>query len=341
MKARILTFFKYALPLVVAFLLLKFYVFQQISLEDMVKEFRQANYNWVILSGIMLLLAHVSRAHRWNLLLQPLGYRPGLFQTFLAVMVGYFANLILPRMGEVTRCGILQRMERVPLNTSFGTVVAERIFDVIMLLLLLCLNFILEFKRLSNFFIEFFSSKFSGLGNLSQNVYIIFTSIIILALAFLVALYKYRSRFTRMAFFIKIRTFVKGMMEGLLSVRKIERKWDFGLQTILIWIFYFGASYSLTFALPDTPRLSILAGLTILMMGGLGMAAPVQGGTGPFHILVSSALLLYGWSQEDGLVLATFIWASQTLLTLAVGGICFVISIFMAKPAVEQIPAQS
>jgi glycosyltransferase 2 family protein len=341
MKARILTFFKYALPLVVAFLLLKFYVFKQISLADMVQEFRQANYNWVIFSGVMLILAHVSRAHRWNLLMQPLGYRPGLFQTFLAVMVGYFANLILPRMGEVTRCGILQRMERVPLHTSFGTVVAERIFDVIMLLLLLSLNFILEFNRLSTFFIDFFSSKFSSLSNLSQNVYILFTCIIILGLFALVALYKYRSRFTKMAFFAKIRTFVKGMVEGALSVRKLERKWDFVLQTILIWIFYYGASYSLTFALPDTPRLSMLAGLTILMMGGLGMAAPVQGGTGPFHILVSSALLLYGWNQEEGLVLATFIWASQTLLTMVVGGICFVISIFMTKPATEQIPAQS
>ncbi|WP_232065246.1 lysylphosphatidylglycerol synthase transmembrane domain-containing protein [Rhodocytophaga rosea] len=341
MKARILTFFKYALPLVVAFLLLKFYVFEQISLADMVQEFRQANYNWVVLSGVMLLLAHMSRAHRWNLLMQPLGYRPGLFQTFLAVMVGYFANLILPRMGEVTRCGILQRMERVPLHTSFGTVVAERIFDVIMLLLLLSLNFILEFNRLSTFFMDFFSSKFSSLGNLSQNVYIIFTCIIILGLFVLIALYKYRSRFTKLAFFAKIRTFVKGMLEGVLSVRKLDRKWDFALQTILIWIFYYGASYSLTFALPDTPRLTMLAGLTILMMGGLGMAAPVQGGTGPFHILVSSALLLYGWNQEDGLVLATFIWASQTLLTLAVGGICFIISIFMTKPATEQIPAQS
>lgn len=282
MKARILTFFKYALPLVVAFLLLKFYVFKQISLSEMVGKFGEANYYYVGLSGIFLMLAHISRSYRWNLLLQPVGYRPGLFQTFLAVMVGYFANLILPRMGEVTRCGLLQRMERVPVNTAFGTVVAERIFDVIMLLLLLGLTFILEFKRLSNFFIDFFTSKFSGLTQLSQNLYIIITCLIILSLAFLIIIYKYRAKFSQIAFLSKIRTFVKGMMEGVLSVRKLDRKWDFVLQTILIWVCYYGASYSLTFALPDTERLSMLAGLTILMMGGLGMAAPVQGELAPF-----------------------------------------------------------
>ena len=211
-----------------------------------------------------------------------------------------------------------------------------------MFAILLSLNFILEFKRLSDFFIGFFSSKFSGLANVSQNIYIILSCVVILFLAAIVGIYKYRSRFSQIAFLAKIRVFVRGMLDGLLSVRKLDRKWDFFMHTIFIWICYYGASYSLTFALPDTPRLGLLAGLTILMMGGLGMAAPVQGGTGPFHILVSGALLLYGWSQEDGLILATFIWASQTLLTLIVGGICFVISLFMTKSSTtEQIPVQS
>jgi uncharacterized protein (TIRG00374 family) len=341
MKAKVLSFFKYALPLVVAFLLLKYYVFKEISLVDMVKEFQSADYRWIALSGVLLLLAHLSRSYRWNLLLQPLGYRPGLFQTFLAVMAGYFANLILPRMGEVTRCGVLNRIDKVPINSAFGTVVAERIVDVLMLFLLLSLNFILEFRRLSDFFIDLFSSKVSGVGQISQSVYIILACVVLLFLALIIGIYKYRAKFSQLTFLNKIRIFVKGMLEGILSVRKLDRKWDFVLHTILIWIFYYGASYALTFALPDTQRLSLLAGLTILMMGGLGMAAPVQGGTGPFHILVSSALILYGWSQEEGLILATFIWASQTLLTLIVGGICFVISLFIPKPVVEGVPVQS
>lgn len=337
MRNRILTFFKYALPLIVAFLLLKFYVFRQVSVTEMAAKFADADYRLIALSGTLLLLAHLSRAYRWNLLLEPIGYRPGLGQTFLAVMTGYFANLILPRMGEVTRCGMLKRMENIPVNTAFGTVVAERIIDLLALLVLLCLNFTLEFNRLSGFFINFFSEKLSGLGKLSVNVYIILVSIVLIGLAFLVALYKYRAKFSQVAFLKKIRSFTRGLVEGLLSVRKLEKRWSFLLHTVLIWFCYYFAAYTLTFALPDASRLSMLAGLTILMMGSLGMAAPVQGGTGPFHILVSGALLLYGWNANDGIVLATFIWASQTLLTLIAGGISFIISLFIAKPSSQQV----
>jgi hypothetical protein len=155
-------------------------------------------------------------------------------------------------------------------------------------------------------------------------------------LVFLIALYRSRARFRGNAFYIRVSTFVKGMLDGILSVRKLDRKWDFFLQTVLIWSGYYLASYLLTFALPDTARLSPLAGLTVLIMGSLGMAAPVQGGTGSFHLLVSGALLLYGWKAEDGLILATFIWASQTLLTVIAGGICFLISLFIVKPAPAQ-----
>jgi hypothetical protein len=337
MKNKALQFFKYALPLIIAFLLLKYFVFKEISFTNMVNEFKKADFKWVFFSGVALLLAHLSRAYRWQLLLNPLGYRPALPKTFIAVMVGYFANLILPRMGEVTRCGLMLRMERVPVNTAFGTVVAERIFDLIMLFLLFCATFVLEFNRLSNFFIDFFAQKFGGLSHLSQNFYILLACIALLGLAMLVALYHYRARFSQNAFYLKIQAFIKGVLDGMLSVIKLERPWAFALHTVLIWAGYYFASYALTFALPDAARLSWLAGLTILMMGSLGMAAPVQGGTGPFHVLVSGALMLYGWTYGQGIILATFIWASQTLLTLVSGGICFVISLFLNKPTTEKV----
>lgn len=334
MKAKILSFFKYALPLALAVLLMT-YLFRNISVTELLRSFRQADYRWAVASAVLLLLAHLSRAYRWKLLMQPLGYRPSLRNTFVAVMVGYFANLLLPRMGEVTRCGMLQRMEKIPLNTSFGTVVAERLFDLISLLVLLVLNFVLEFDRLNGFFTEFFSSKFGAAGSISAGMYLFVVSVALTGLVFLVVLYRSRARFRGNAFYIRVSSFVKGMLEGILSVRKLDRKWDFFLQTLLIWIGYYLASYLLTFALPDTARLSPLAGLTVLIMGSLGMAAPVQGGTGSFHLLVSGALLLYGWRVEDGLILATFIWASQTLLTLIAGGVCFLISLFIVNPAAQ------
>lgn len=334
MKSKVLAFFKYALPLAISVLLMA-YLFRNISITELLRSFRQANYNWAVLSGILLLGAHLSRAYRWQLLLRPLGYRPGLGNTFLAVMVGYFANLLVPRMGEVTRCGMLQRMEKIPINNSFGTVVAERLFDLISLLILLVLNFVLEFDRLSGFFTGLFASRLDGLGKISTGFYLAVASVAMTGLFLLVFLYRSRTRFSGNVFYVRVSTFVKGMMDGILSVKKLDRKWDFVLQTALIWACYYLASYLLTFALPDTARLSPLAGLTILITGSLGMAAPVQGGTGSYHLLVSGALILYGWKAEDGLILATFIWASQTLLTMVAGGISFLISLFVVQPAAQ------
>jgi len=329
MKFRLIDIIKYAVPLVVAYLILHYYLFKVQSLANMIATFRQANYSWVILSGVVLLGAHVSRAYRWRLLLEPLGYRPGLLRMFLAVMFGYFANLLVPRMGEVSRCGVLQKMDKVPVNAGIGTVVTERLFDVVMLLFLLCLNFLLEFNRLSTFFIQFFSEKFGSFAQVSSAFYVVLIAGVLIFAGILFWAYRNQEKLWKNALLARIRDFFLGMWEGITSVRRMQNKWSFLLHSFLIWIGYYFAAYVLTFALPDSRPLSMLAGLTILMMGSLGMAAPVPGGTGSYHLLVSSALMLYGWSQKEGILLATFIWISQTLLTILVGGICFVTSLFV------------
>lgn len=334
MRFRLLDLIKYAIPLLVAYLLLRYYVFREVSLAEMVAVFRTADYRWVVASGVVLLLAHLSRAYRWRLLLQPLGYAPRMLRMFLAVMIGYFANLLLPRMGEVTRCGVLQRMDKVPVNAGLGTVVAERLFDVVMLLLLLCLNFLLEFNRLSTFFVDFFSAKFGALGHIPTRFYLILAVGVSAFAAILFWMYRRRATLLAIPMVARAKDFFLGMWEGITGIRRMERKWDFVLHSFLIWFGYYLASYLLTFALPGSAPLGPLAGLTIVMMGSLGMAAPVQGGAGPYHLLVSSALVLYGWTQADGIVLATFIWASQTLLTVLAGGICFVASLFVKPPVV-------
>ena len=337
MRFRLIDLLKYAVPLLAAYLLLRYYVFKEVSLAEMVAVFRTADYRWVVASGVVLLLAHLSRAYRWRLLLQPLGYAPSMLRMFLAVMVGYFANLLLPRMGEVMRGGALQKTDRVPLNAGLGTVLAERLFDVLMLLLLLCLNFLLEFKRLSAFFVGFFSVRFGAAGQVSARLYLLLAVGVLAFAGILFWLYRRRATLLAIPLVARIKDFFMGMWEGITGIRKMQRKWDFVLHSFLIWFGYYLAAYLLTFALPGSAPLSPLAGLTILMMGSLGMAAPVQGGAGPYHLLVSSALILYGWTQADGIVLATFIWASQTLLTVLAGGICFVASLFV-KPSVVAVP---
>ena len=153
---------KYCLSLAVAGGLM-WYVFKDMDLASMWAKFQHANHSWLILVTIFTIVAAWSRAYRWNMLLEPLGYRPSAFDSTVAVFTGYFANQLIPRAGEVTRCGTLNRLEKVPVNVGFGTVVAERVFDVVTLLFLIGLAFVLEFGRLSNFFMELFGEKL-GIG---------------------------------------------------------------------------------------------------------------------------------------------------------------------------------
>jgi len=320
-------FIKYSLSLGIAGGLLWF-VFKDIDLGAMFNAFRQADYRWIVVSGLLTVVAHWSRAYRWSLLMEPVvGHRPAVANTTLAVLTGYFANLIIPRMGEVTRCGTLNRLEGVPVNVSFGTVVAERVFDVLILLMLIGATFILEFNRLSAFFLDFFSSKLN-LPGLKDNtgLLVMLGGVLLGGLVLAWFLFRrYRSQLQQKPLYQKIAGFLGGLLEGLLSVRKLRDPGAFVFHTVLIWTMYYFMSYVLFYSMPQTANLSLLAGLTILIMGGIGMAAPVQGGIGPFHLLVGNALVLYGLTQQDGIVLATFMHAVQTLVTLLLGGLSFLI----------------
>ena len=325
---------KYVLSLTVAGGLM-WYVFKDMDLAAMWAKFENANHWWLVLVVIFTIVAGVSRAARWSMLLEPVGYKPSVFNATLAVFTGYFANQLIPRAGEVTRCGTLNRLERVPVNVSFGTVVAERIFDVVALLLLIGLAFVLEFGRLSNFFIDLFGEKLGGVStNLLAGIAI--AGLVLVAGAW----WYYRKNVATLrknALFVKIEGFVLGLLDGLLSVRKLRNPWLFVFHTVLIWSMYMLSSYVCFFVLPESSHLTLLAGLTVLVMSGLGMSAPVQGGIGPYHILVSSALVLYGLSKENGLALATYIHGTQLLLMLILGGISFII-VLVKSPKTNNQP---
>lgn len=328
---------KYCLSLAIAGGLM-WYVFKDMDLAAMWSKFQNANHSWLILVTVFTIIAAWSRAARWNMLLEPLGYRPSAFDSTVAVFTGYFANQLIPRAGEVTRCGTLNRLEKVPVNVSFGTVVAERVFDVVTLLLLIGLAFFLEFGRLSDFFMGLFGEKL-GIGRGNANSQIVFLgSLSVVGIGFLAtAWWFYRKNAKRLrqnSLFAKIEGFVLGLIDGLLSVRKLRNPGMFVFHTTLIWTMYFLSSYVCFFVLPESSHLTLLAGLTILIMGGLGMSAPVQGGIGPYHILVSSALVLYGLSKENGLALATYIHGTQMILMLILGGISFIITLVKSPKVV-------
>jgi hypothetical protein len=337
---------RYTISLVLAGGLIWF-VFKDINLSEMLDRFAKSDWRWITVSCFFLLCAHVTRAWRWGMLMEPLGYKPGLVNSSVSVFTGYFANYIVPRMGEVTRCGTLYRLEGIPVNRSFGTVVAERIFDVIILLILIGLNFILEFDRLSTFFTDFFQSKIGKSDGGSNGL--LWVALGFLTIAIPVAIYtignkEKRANLMQNNLVSKIVSFAKGMLEGLLSVRKLRSPGLFILSTVMIWVLYFLISYVLFFCIPETSDLGPLAGLTLLVVGAIGMTAPTQGGIGAYHLLVGNVMVLYGLSQNDGITLATFIHGAQMIFMLLIGALAFLYVLVQNKKAVpepEQVSARN
>jgi len=329
-------FLKYALFLSLAAGLM-WYVFKDIPLNELLETFRQADYSWVILSALLAVVAHWSRAARWVMLMEPLGYRPSVFRATLAVWIGYFANFIVPRLGEVSRCGSLQRTDDVPFEKSFGTVVAERVFDVLTLLVLIALNLALEFDRLSGFFGDFFGSKLrgrqSGQGANQWLFWLLLGGAVgSLCLVLVVVFNKnLRGKLLRNPLAQKIARFLTGLLDGVLSIRRLRNPALFIGHTVLIWTMYYLMSYVLFFSIPETRHLSALAGLTILVVGAIGNSAPTQGGIGAYHVLVGNVALLYGLSQKDGIVLATFTHGTQMITMLIGGALAFVVTLFLNR----------
>ncbi len=312
------------------------YVFKDIEMTDMVSRLKNLDYSWIILSIALSIISHIARAYRWNILIKPLGFSLSVYRTFLAVMIGYFANLLVPRMGEVTKCAILKRTDNVPITLSLGTVVAERFLDFIVLMSLLLFTFLIEYNLLKEYLLGFFSSKASGVGENLMGIYIMGGLFFTILLVLTIYGKKIFKKLKSLSFYNKLNNFIKEMCAGLMSIRTIDNKFGFWSSTLLIWVLYYLMAYVVFFSLPQTAGLGYMAGLTILVMGGLGMAAPVQGGIGTYHALVSSVLVLYGILETDGVLFATVLHTSQTLAVLLVGGLCLLIISFNKRAVLAE-----
>jgi len=326
----LLDIIKYGVALGIAVALL-WYVYRDLELASIVAYFENINYWWLGLSVLIAIASHYVRAYRWNMMFEPLGYQLKASRTFVAVMVGYFANNLVPRLGEVTRCGLLKKTDGVALSSAFGTVVAERALDLIILLLVSLGTFILEFDKLYGFILGNFGERIPDPTAFNQKLVIIaviFTTMLVIGLG-LIRIFK--DRIKRNLLFIKLRKIARELLEGFLSIKRIKRQWTFWLLTLAIWLGYYAMLLVVFYAFPSTTNLSLMAGLTVLVMSGFGMSAPVQGGIGVFHILVSGVLVLYGISLEEGKMFALIAHSTQFLTVLIVGSICFLISFFMPK----------
>lgn len=228
----------------------------------------------------------------------------------------------------------MKKNDNVNMSVSLGSVVAERIVDLMGLVVVISLGLVLQFDRLSGFMTDFIQEKSESIQMSNLVLQLLVGSGVVIVLI-LVVLWWIRARIKRMPIYFKLRSFAVELVDGFTSVLKLENKSGFWISTILIWIFYFAMAYVVVFAIPSTSQLGLLAGLSILIMGGLAMSAPVQGGFGTYHLFVSTILVLYGISNDDGLFFATLLHSSQTLSILFFGGLSFIISFKVKKVKID------
>lgn len=284
-------------------------------------------YSWVIISLFIGLISHISRTIRWKLLITPTGHNPGLKNTFLAVMVGYLANMALPRMGEIVRCSVLSRYEKISVSTLIGTVVFERAIDVVVLLLITLVAFITQFQV----FVDFFNAH----PDMSENLIAFVSSPWLFAvLGGLVLVFIAAHLFMkRSSGYVRIKDILANVWKGLTSIRTMERKWAFLFHSVFIWLCYFLMSYTIFFAFDFTSHFGPFVGLFVFIMGSFGMIAPVQGGFGPWHIMTIAALTLYGVGESESQAFALVAHESMTLMIILVGFISLI-----ALPIVNRKP---
>lgn len=294
------------------------YQFQKLSdeqFDSILTSFRSANYLWVGLSIGLGYLSHWSRAYRWKYLLQPMGITTRFINNLFSVFIGYVANIILPRLGEVWRCVMVARYERVPFEKLFGSVVAERIADVTVVSGIMALTVVLQFALLRDKLEALFGDRLAPDALLGTVVKLAMLAIIFLLVSFVVWRMLMRSTHP---IFVKLRSIVVGLTEGVTSILRMQQKWRFVAHTLFIWAMYLGMFYLPFLALPETSNVPLGGVLAAFVMGSFSIAL-VQGGIGVYPIAVAQTLGLYGVPYESGLALGWIIWTAQTAMVVLFG----------------------
>ncbi|MEN7550630.1 lysylphosphatidylglycerol synthase transmembrane domain-containing protein [Rapidithrix thailandica] len=309
--------------------LLFWYVYKDQNLAEMLERVGSADLKWVLVSIVISMFSHLSRGIRWKIALKPLGYNVNTIKVFMAVVVGYFVNNLVPRMGEMARCGLLKKGEGVPIRVSFGAVAAERALDLILLVGLIATVLILEFNKIGVFLSE--KLTVTGAGMLSK--LILLGGVGVFLIVFALILYFQRHRLQSFTVYQKVGNLLSGFKEGLLSILKLSAvdRFYYIMHTLLIWVAYYFMAYVMFFCTPETSILPPMTALTVLIMGGIGMAIPTPGGTGSYHLFVTATLLAYGISEPTGKYFAFLLHSSQVLSQIIFGSLFLLISLLWSK----------
>lgn len=245
--------------------------FQDLDVQSIKKTLLKANYLWVLVSMFFGVLAYWIRAIRWNLLLEPLGYRISHTNALWTLSFGYLMNLTIPRSGEIARSTALYGVEKVPVDKSFGTIILERVVDLCCMFIFLGLTLIFKYDA-----IEQFRKK----ANINPTLLV--GGILLMIFVFFI-FFIFKEKLKKIGLIHRIIIAIEGVMSGMLAIFRLKHKWKFILYTMGIWGAYYGASYLICFALPETENFTIADGFFIIVVGTLGMIVPASGGIGAFH----------------------------------------------------------
>lgn len=294
--------------------------------------FANANYFWVALAAVFGLLAYWFRAVRWNIMFEPMGYRSSVSNSFWSISFGYLMNLTIPRSGELARATALYKVEKIPVENSFGTIVLERIIDLLCMMLFLILTFVLKSDAIQAFWQQAQSGSQNGTS--SSLGY----GIAGIGLLGTILFFSLRKKLEKNAFFAKIYKIVDGLLDGLLSIFKLRKPGVFIFHSLMIWVCYYLAAYLVCFALPETAHFSIADGFFLIVVGTFGMMVPASGGIGAFHfalkIGVGALFLSMGKSFEEGAQVGlayAFISHTMQLVIMLVMGLISIPMLAKAK----------
>ena len=290
--------------------LYSYYSFTPEQLSTITKHFENANYNYIVITLFIALLGGASRAYRWKFSLEHMGYKTSFTNNFMAVSIGYLINMTIPRSGEISRALIIKKYENVPFDKAFGTIVAERIVDLIVLLFFIVLAFFLQFDIVKAFIIDKIPFE--------KIITLVVFGIISLLIAVLLFLY---SKWTIIA---SIKLKISGLKEGLLSIFHMKKKWQYLFHTFFIWFSYILMFYIGIFVIPETSNIGFGAVVTSFVVGSIAIAF-TNSGFGSYPFLIAKILLFYNVSETAGSAFGWIIWTSQLFLVLLLGALSFLL----------------
>jgi len=297
------------------------FMYKDIALDSLVDQIQSSNWAWILFSLSISMLGYLVRSWRWTLLIDTEeGEKVTVTRAYHAVMVGNLVNMLLPRAGEVARCGVLTRTNGISVGYLIGTVIVERSVDLLCLATTITLAFFIEKDLFLNLVSQLIDIHALGQSILS-NLPILIGGIAVLMLLLWYILRRFRDK----GLINKIQHFFREIMSGLKRIGKLSNPSGFWISSVLLWVIYFLTMYTISFGIPSTANLSSGEVLLVMVMGSIGMVAPVQGGIGTFHALVAFILIQLGISEVDGKIFAAIIHGTQVILVLAAGLVSWLI----------------